>query len=712
MINLKKIVRNYLLLIFAIAFSSSLESFAQTVWTSRISPELPMNEYKAIAANGTQTIMVGDSGRYLYSGDGINWTKKIMEPRNTLSSIVWTGTQFIAVGYDTINHVAFTSPDGISWTKRKMGTFSGSTPFTIVSGGNQVVAVSENGTFFTSQDGISWVQKKVGENSDRIVGLIWAGTHFLAVGAHSDFDSTIAIVFSSADGLTWKRRFSQTTEFTPYLAWTGKLIVALSEENTLGLNGAPILTSSDGINWTTSQSSGTYLLPNTMVWTGKQLVVASLYGPITSPDGLTWTQQKWLSDEYRFPERQTYTSSINPEMLTWTGKQLIALEKSGHIFTSSDAVNWKSVKDFARPPHLYSVISSGFQNVAVGERGTILSSPDGIIWTEINSGTNQSLRSIIWTSTHFVAVGDSGTILFSTDGLAWTQRVSGIQKSLRAIIWNGNKYVAAGVDGTTLTSSDGISWKLEASFTGASLNALSWNKDQIVVVGEGGVLFTSPDGVTWTQRNSGIVDWFLSITWTGSQFVAIADGGSKQISTSSDGLTWTTQAMGNGITRGESVIWTGSQLVAIAYGRYIPYAVMTSLDGIKWKEAGVPPTLNRQHAITWTGTQFITVGNQKTIFTSPLNLATSIEDPASRQKNLSIRNLGSKLSITLPKDMLGDKTKVSAYAMNGEKVFDVVGLESKEEMVIPIAKLAPGRYLLEVKGVKGKISKSFCRVPF
>ncbi|TMH41738.1 MAG: hypothetical protein E6H56_06985 [Betaproteobacteria bacterium] len=57
--------------------------------------------------------------------------------------------------------------------------------------------------------------------------------------------------------------------------------------------------------------------------------------------------------------------------------------------------------------------------------------------------------------TEFVAVGgasNSGTILTSPDGVTWTQRASGTVNTLSGVAWSGTKLVAVGNTGTALTS--------------------------------------------------------------------------------------------------------------------------------------------------------------------------------------------------------------------------------------------------------------------
>src|SRR5438105_7479526 len=65
----------------------------------------------------------------------------------------------------------------------------------------------------------------------------------------------------------------------------------------------------------------------------------------------------------------------------------------------------------------------GNQFVGVGTNGTILTSPNGKVWTARNSGTTADLRGVTWTSgrygppftSRFVVVGAGATILISPD---------------------------------------------------------------------------------------------------------------------------------------------------------------------------------------------------------------------------------------------------------------------------------------------------------
>lgn len=89
---------------------------------------------------------------------------------------------------------------------------------------------------------------------------------------------------------------------------------------------------------------------------------------------------------------------------------------------------------------------------------------------------------------------------------------------------------------------------------------------------------------TWTARSlpsSFIVD---SITFGNGQFVVVGFG--KGIYTSTNGISWTTQATANpNSPELKSVIYDGSQFITVggtAFGSSAPPLIMTSPDGVNW----------------------------------------------------------------------------------------------------------------------------------
>jgi len=135
---------------------------------------------------------------------------------------------------------------------------------------------------------------------------------------------------------------------------------------------------------------------------------------------------------------------------------------------------------------LFDVCAGTNQFVAVGDRGVLLSSPDGVTWSAQNSGTQKLLTGVAYARGRFVAVGDLGTVLTSPDGITWTPQVSGVRNFLyRVTGWEGG-YAAVGDSGVILRSANGTAWT--SQFLAPPffvLNALRAPRS-LVIVGEFG----------------------------------------------------------------------------------------------------------------------------------------------------------------------------------------------------------------------------------
>ncbi len=286
-------------------------AFAQTTWTTRTPVGAP--EFHSVVWTGTQLVAVADSGLIRTSPDGVTWTARTSGTTADFFSVAWTGSLLVAVGEQgTVR----TSPDGITWTARS--TLVGDPLFSVVWTGTQVVIAggfTANGTILTSPTGTTWTQQTVGA-CPSLYGIAWTGTQLVAVG-----DS--GAVRTSTNGTTWTARPLGTgTSPTLYaVAWSGSQVVAVGY-NPVGSTGA-VLTSPDGVTWT-NRTSGTGSGLNGVVAGASQLVVVGDGGAIrTSPDGITWTAR---------------TSGVGSILLgiAYTGTQFVAVGRSATILTSPE----------------------------------------------------------------------------------------------------------------------------------------------------------------------------------------------------------------------------------------------------------------------------------------------------------------------------------------------------------------------------------------
>jgi hypothetical protein len=227
-----------------------------------------------------------------------------------------------------------------------------------------------------------------------------------------------------------------------------------------------------------------------------------------------------------------------------------------NILTSPDGITWTQRNPYSSS---YAVTYGNGLYVAVGRRGGINTSPDGITWTSRTSGTMEDLNAVIYGNGLYVVVGEAGTILTSPDGITWTQQNSGASNGLNGVIYANGLYVVVSYQ-LILTSPDGITWTQQNPGTSNDLNGVTYGNGLFVAVGTGGTILSSPDGINWTTQTSGITSFLYEITYGNGLYVAVSYGGI--ILTSPDGITWTQQTSG-----------TTSNLLGITYGNGLYVAV-------------------------------------------------------------------------------------------------------------------------------------------
>jgi len=251
-----------------------------------------------------------------------------------------------------------------------------------------------------------------------------------------------------------------------------------------------------------------------LVWNGSQFAAVGLDefdGLIfTSPDAVTWTQRTVPG-----------SSPSDLHAVTWSGTQFVAVGDNGTVLTSPDGAGWTRYNSYAS---LVGVASSGVVYAGVDAFGNIYTSPDASTWTLKTSVPGMNLGGIVWSGTQFVAVGGGGTIVTApASGVTWTPQTSNSTDQLSCVAWSGTAFVAMGYTSNVLTSPDGVQWTVHASAIPGSAVSVIWAGNQFVAVGSAGNIYLSPDGVTWTVENAGTISYLYAVAWDGTQLVAAGD---------------------------------------------------------------------------------------------------------------------------------------------------------------------------------------------
>jgi hypothetical protein len=333
---------------------------------------------------------------------------------------------------------------------------------------------------------------------------------------------------------------------------------------------------------------------------------------------------------------------------TGTGTTLLTATSGTVSGSASLTVSEWAIANSGTTYDLYGVAWNGTTFVAVGDGGSVLTSPDAITWTPQSLTNATSLRSVVWSGSQFVAVGlgviqvfpnhtmPNIVIFTSPDGAIWTEQSLGNYYSnypLNDIIWSGLQFIAVGPAGSILTSPDGITWtERQSPFTSGN-DGIAWSGSTFVAVGEAGEIAASSDGITWTEQILPNYPYFYGVVWSGGQFIAVGQDiqkSSSAIFTSPDGLTWTQQSTGiaqspNIDSRLCGAASSGQKLVAVGMTQISPTGdpgpgiILTSSNGITWTQ----PTLGMTNpkgpfnGVAWFGTRFVVVGANGTIYLSP-----------------------------------------------------------------------------------------------
>ena len=221
----------------------------------------------------------------------------------------------------------------------------------------------------------------------------------------------------------------------------------------------------------------------------------------------------------------------------------------------------------------------------------------------------------------FVAVASGSTAAaYSYDGITWTASTLPSASLWSDVAYGNEKFVAIASNSTTVAISlDGLVWDITGTLPSTGFNTLTYGRGIFVALKSGTTTaVTSTDGVTWTARTLPSGSVWTGVTWGNNRFVAVcSDNNSGAYSL--DGITWVTMSMGS--VDGSSI--AGYQRVAYGQGLFVATTyqsgvddysfISTSEDGLSWTTRGVQASTPSNGGSSFTGWNAVAFGNPQRI---------------------------------------------------------------------------------------------------
>lgn len=272
-------------------------------------------------------MVVGSSGTILTSPDGVAWTTRTSGVTNNLYGVVFSGSQFVAVGVDGLVLEAPMARPGHGGSRRRPAA---TCPFVLL-------------------------------------GITYANGLFVVAGSEG-------AILTSPDGITWNQRVSNTLLWLYGASYGNGRYVVVGD-------AGKVLESTNGITWTDVD----------VVWPtdGSLELTESLQGWRLAPGALSWSDSTGPSSgappapavRFRSPCRATIPLDIYAGV-AFNGSQFLAVGDDGATATSANGTSW--VGSLPTPvSQLNGVTTNGSAYLAVAstiyQTGLTYFSTDGIL---------------------------------------------------------------------------------------------------------------------------------------------------------------------------------------------------------------------------------------------------------------------------------------------------------------------------------------------
>ncbi|MBM3848420.1 MAG: hypothetical protein FJ405_19315, partial [Verrucomicrobia bacterium] len=500
--------------------------------------------YSQVQGRGVQ---VTERGLIHYTDDLVSWI-----PRETGVSVAWRAAGFMANGRCILvgegGAVGYSDDLG-ALDFFRMGQLSDAPTENWLEGlavsDSIAVAVGDAGSIYSSTNGANWVRQV-----SPIQAWLTAVTHgqkgFVAVGEEG-------AILHSVDGLQWDNRSVVGRDWLG-VTYGGGQYIAVGRGGQMGF-------SSSGQTWSLEQTGRTNDLWFASV-NGTFRLVGGTFELLLSERGGPWLNQLQRVS-YPAPLGVYYSALPRTNSFIVAGRAGAMIE--GYQADPGQPYFWVDVAPALRS-FLWDSTRVADLWVVTGDRGTVMTSENGIDWEMELTPTSvrdQAILGVGGDSRMLLAAGTDGSlirsvhelvsipatnvvnglpvvtnVLGSTLGVVWSTAVRPTSNRLFSVTHGHGLYLLCGDEGEIFSSVNGSNWIKQTSGSSEVLSGLSVSSGGFVVCGQKGELLRGGTDARQWQRISGTTSrWLFRARSTGDLDVVVGEGGSFLISSNRAAFT-------------------------------------------------------------------------------------------------------------------------------------------------------------------------------